>query len=99
MDYCLSFSSNVNLLHPDTQCQFNRTGILCLQCQHHLSMVFGSSRCMKCTNVHILITIIIIVAGIVLVLLLFLLNLTVTKATINGIIFMLILSTLIVQFS
>ena len=86
MDYCLPFSSNVNLLHPDTQCQFSRTGILCSQCQHHLSMVFGSSRCMKCTNVHILITIIIIVAGVVLVLLLYLLNLTVTNATINGII-------------
>ena len=44
-DYCLPYSSNVNLLHPDLQCQFNRTGILCSQCQHHLSMVFGSSRC------------------------------------------------------
>ena len=86
MDYCLSFSSNVNLLHPDTQCQFNRTGILCSQCQHDLSMVFGSSRCMKCTNVHILITIIVIVAGVVLVVILYLLNLTVTKATINGMI-------------
>ena len=86
MDYCLPFSSNVNLLHPDTQCQFNRIGILCSQCQHHLSMVFGSSRCMKCTNIHILITIIVVMAGIVLVVLLYLLNLTVTKATINGII-------------
>ena len=78
MDYCLPYSSTVNLLHPDLQCQFNRTGILCSQCQHHLSMVFGSSRCMKCTNLYILITIIVIVAGIVLVLLLYLLNLTVT---------------------
>ena len=50
-------------------------------------MVFGSSRCMKCTNVHILITIIVIVAGMVLVILLYLLNLTVTNGTINGIIF------------
>ena len=87
MDYCLPYSSNVNLLYPDLQCQFNRTGILCSQCQHPLSMVFGSSRCMKCTNVHILITIIVIVAGIVLVVLLYVLNLTVTKGTINGIIF------------
>ena len=86
IDYCLPFSSNVNLLHPDTQCQFNRTGILCSQCQYSLSMVFGSSRCMKCTNVHILITIIVIATGIVLVVLLYLLNLTVTKATISGII-------------
>ena len=87
MDYCLSYSSNVNLLYPDLQCQFNRTGILCSQCQHHLSMVLGSSRCMKCTNLHILITIIVIVAGIVLVTLLYILNFTVTIGTISGIIF------------
>ena len=87
MDYCLPCSTNVNLLYPDSQCQFNRTGMLCSQCQHSLSMVFASSRCMKCTNVHILITIIVIVAGIVLVVLLYVLNLTVTNGTINGIIF------------
>ena len=87
MDYCLPYSSNVNLLHPDLQCQFNRTGILCSQCQNRLSMVFGSSRCMECTNVHILITIIILVAGIFLVASIYLLNLTVTNGAINGIIF------------
>ena len=86
MDYCLPYSSSVNLLYPDLQCQFNRTGMLCSQCQHPLSMVFGSSRCMKCTNVHILITFIVLVAGIVLVVLLYVLNLTVTNGTINGMI-------------
>ena len=86
MDYCLPYSSNVLLTSPDTQCQFNRTGILCSQCQHHLSMVFGSSRCMECTNLHILIVILIMLAGVVLVLLIYLLNLTVTNGTINGII-------------
>ena len=87
MDYCIPYSTNINLLHPDLRCQFNRTDILCSQCQHHLSMVFGSSRCMKCTNLYILIIIIVIVAGIVLVVLLYLLNLTVTTGTISGIIF------------
>ena len=86
MDYCLPHSFDINLLYPDRQCQFERTGILCSQCQQPLSMVFGSSRCMKCTNLYILITIIIIVAGIALVVILYLLNLTVTKGTINGII-------------
>ena len=88
MDYCLPYSSDINLLYRDLQCQFNRTGILCSQCHHHLSMVFGSSRCMKCTNLRIILIItIVIVAGIVLVVLLYLLNLTVTNGTINGIIF------------
>ena len=86
MDYCLPHSFNINLLHPDQQCQFERTEILCSQCQQNLSMVFGSSRCMKCTNLYILIVIIIIVAGIALVVFLYLLNLTVTKGTINRII-------------
>ena len=87
MDYCLSYSSKVNLLYPDLQCQFNRSGILCSQCQHHLSMVFGSSRCMQCTNLHIFISIVVIVVGIVLVMSLYILNFTVTIGTINGIIF------------
>ena len=39
MDYCLPYLSNVLLTNPNTQCQFNRTGV-----------VFESSRCMKCTN-------------------------------------------------
>ena len=88
MDYCLPYSSNVNLLYPDLQCQFNRTGILCSQCQNHLSMALGSSRCIKCTNVYIILIIIIVtVAGVILVTLLYLLHLTVTNGAINGIIF------------
>ena len=87
MDYCLPYSSNVHLTNPDTQCQFNRTGILCSQCQHPLSMVFGSSRCMEYTNMHILISILIIFAEVALVTLIYLLNLTVTNGTISGIIF------------
>ena len=42
---------------------------------------------MECTNLHILITIIVIMAGIVLVTLLYVLNFTITIGAINGIIF------------
>ena len=87
MDYCLPYPSYVNLSYPNLQCQFNRTGMLCSECEHSHSMVFGSSRCMECYNVYILITVIVIVAGIILVVLLYLLNLTVPTGTINGIIF------------
>ena len=88
MDYCLPYSSKLNLFYPDLQCQFHRSGILCSQCQYHLSMVFGSSRCMECTDLSIiLISVIVIMVGIVLVVLLYILNLTVTNGTICGIIF------------
>ena len=90
MDYCIPHSSRLNLLNPDAQCQYNRSGILCAQCRNSLSMVFGSSRCKDCSNSAssvLLVTITVICAGILLVISLYLLNLTVTKGTINGIIF------------
>ena len=87
MDYCIPHASDLNLQDPDLQCQFNRTGILCSQCQHSLSMVFGSSRCIHCTNIHILISVVILFAGITIVVILYLLNLTVTNGTITGVIF------------
>ena len=41
-DYCSPNSLHLNLLNPDLQCQFKRTGVLCGQCQQGLSAVFGS---------------------------------------------------------
>ena len=38
-DYCLPHSSQLKLSTPDSQCQFNRSGVLCGQCQHGLSNV------------------------------------------------------------
>ena len=87
MNYCLRDSSYLDFLQPDTQCQFNRTGILCSQCPHSLSMVFGSSRCVQCSNVHILIGTVLLFAGVLLIASLYVLNLTVTNGTINRIIF------------
>jgi len=52
--------------------------VLCGQCQHGLSTVFGLSQCKHCSNIYLLITIPIGIAGIALVLLLFSLNLTST---------------------
>ena len=87
MDYCSPSTTRLNLEHSDSQCQFHRTGLLCSQCQNGFSMILGSSRCMRCTNVYLLLSIAVMIAGVVLVVLLYCLNLTVTKGTINGIIF------------
>ena len=82
-DYCLPHSSHLNPSTPDSQCQFNRSGVLCGQCQQGLSAVFGSSQCKQCSNVYLFIIIPIGIAGLVLVLLLFVLNLTVADGDIN----------------
>ena len=82
--YCLPHSSHLKLSTPNSQCQFNRSGLLCGHCQHGLSTVFGSSYCKHCSSLYLLLIIPSAIAGLVLVLLLFFLNLTVTDGTING---------------
>ena len=86
-DYCLPHCSYISLSNPDSQCQFDRTGVLCGQCPHGLSTVFGSSQCEYCSNVYLLIILPIAIAGILLVMMLFFLNLTVANETINSLTF------------
>ena len=86
-DYCLPWSSYLQLSHPDLQCQFNRSGVLCGQCQQGLSTVFGSSQCEHCSNVYLLFILLFAVLGVLLVFALFSINITVTDGTINAFIF------------
>ena len=82
--YCLPHSSHLNFSIPNSQCQFNRSGLLCGHCQQGLSTVFSSSHCQHCCSMYLLLIIPIAIAGFVLVLVLFVLNVTVTDGTING---------------
>lgn len=86
-DYCQSTASDVDLTDPDTQCNFNRTGILCGACKPGLSLTVGSSNCQKCSNKYLALLIGYVLSGFVLVTLLFALDLTITKGTLGGIIF------------
>ena len=53
-DYCdetVKHAINVNPpIKGDSQCAYNRSGLLCGGCRHDLSQVFGSSRCSDCSN-------------------------------------------------
>ena len=86
-DYCLPRSSHLELSTPNSQCQFNRSGLLCGQCQNGLSTVFGSSQCYQCSNMYLLLVLMFAVLGVLLVLVMFVFNFTVTDGTINGFIF------------
>ena len=86
-DYCLPYSSHLNLSNPDSQCQFKRSGVVCAQCQQGLSTVLGSSNCKQCSNFYLLLIIPIAIADVVLVMMLFTFDLTVTNGIINTLIF------------
>ena len=75
----------------DAQCVNGRSGLLCGNCKHGLSLSLGSSRCIRCpSNWQVLLAVIIMgycLGGILLVIVLLGLNLTVAAGTLNGVIF------------
>ena len=94
-NYCHDSNAmiKINLSQPngaDAQCVSNRAGLICGRCARGFSLSVGSSRCVKCSTLWLLITVGIIVGsvigGIALVTLLLILNLTVATGTLNGII-------------
>ena len=86
-DYCVSAHIDVTLNNTDEQCANNRSGFLCGEWKSGFSLALGSSKCLQCSNIYILLLIPFALAGIALVLLLLSLKLTVAAGTINGLIF------------
>ena len=85
--YCNRSNVSFNIMAPDRQCLGNRTGILCGQCQSHLSIMLGSNCCGTCSNWYLFLLPLFALAGIVLVAVLMFLNLSVSVGTINGLLF------------
>ncbi len=90
-DYCIekkpievSLSSSYEI---DQQCAFNRSGILCGECEEGLSLVLATSKCEECSNIFLMLIIPFALAGILLVLLILVFNLTVATGSIHGLIF------------
>ena len=86
-DYCISGHINVSLNDTNEQCNNNRSGRLCGDCKSGFSLALGSSKCLQCSNIYILLLIPFSLAGIALVFLLLIFKLTVSAGTINGLIF------------
>ena len=85
--YCNRSNVSFDIMAPDRQCVGNRAGLLCGQCQSHLSVLLGSKRCGSCSNWYLFLLPVFALAGIVLVALLMFLNLSVSVGTINGLLF------------
>ena len=86
-DYCVDEPVNLSIslpLNVDKQCAYNRTGIMCGECEEGLSLVFASSRCVQCSNNYLALLIVFTSAGAALVAFILMLNLTVAIGTIHG---------------
>ena len=86
--YCTSTAVLFSLSETQLQCDSNRAGLLCGKCDSNSSLVFGTSRCKKCSsNNTIALLIPFAIAGVALVAFLFIFRLTVAIGTINALIF------------
>ena len=89
LGYCKPDVVNTTLNTSNTQCESNRTGLLCGKCDSEggYSLTLGNGKCAKCSHTYLLLPFPFAVAGLLLVVVLFALNLTVTEGSINGLIF------------
>ena len=85
-DYCKEEEVTISLENPDTQCDLNRSGLLCGKCDTNNSLMLGSSRCHVCPNTYLALLLPFAVAGIALVVFLSFLRLTVATGMINSVI-------------
>ena len=68
-------------------CINDREGTLCGKCKDGLSLVFGSQKCIRCSNKWIWTALVQVALGPIVIYLLYVLRLTLTTGTLNGIIF------------
>ena len=88
LDYCTTNRLNMTFNDPSVQCDFNRTGIVCGQCQTNYSLALESLHCIPCDGVHIILIVPLALTGVALVAVIFLLRLTVSVGTLNGFFFL-----------
>ena len=86
-DYCVNEPVVVPLNSTDTQCAYNRSGLLCGRCTEGYSLVLGTHQCRKCTNFYLVLFIPFSLMGVALVFLLFVCKLTVATGTLSGLVF------------
>ncbi len=87
-DYCKAEPINFTLNELDLQCKGNRTGLLCGACAPGLSLGLGSSKCLSCSNIRLLLILAFAVMGVVFVLFFLVFTIfTVKSGAISGLIF------------
>ena len=87
LNYCKGEKVRMSVGEYDTQCNYDRSGMLCGECKEGLSLALGSSQCLSCSNKYIVLILPLLLAGVALVAFIKLVNLTIAHGTINGLVF------------
>ena len=85
-DYCKTGTVSISLDNLNSQCDLNRSGVLCGACATNYSLLLGSSQCAICSNKYLALLVPFVLAGLALVVLLTSLKLTVATGMINSLI-------------
>ena len=83
---CKADATFVNVTDPLSLCQDSKEGVLCGQCRAGLSVVFGASQCIQCSDLWLLSLIGYALSGVLLVALMLYLPLTISRGPLTGII-------------
>ena len=75
-----------NVTDPFSICESSKMGILCSQCQHNMSIVFGSTKCRPCSNLWLITIVGYALSGLLLVAIMLALPLTISEGPLAGII-------------
>ena len=87
-DYCVNETVVFPLNNADSQCAYNRSGLLCGACKEGYSLLLGTSKCRLCADDnHLALVILYALMGVALVFLLFACKLTVATGTLSGLLF------------
>ena len=86
LSHCKTEKMQVDLENDsDSQCSYGHSGVLCGGCEEEYSVAIGSSNCLHCPNsASSLLIIFFVLAGPLLYLLISVLDLTITRGQING---------------
>ena len=88
-DFCRQGFKTFKSDNIDYQCNpgYHRTGLICSKCKRGRSTVFGSNRCLKCSNKHLFWIPVLAIAGIGITMSIAFLDITIAGGYINGFIF------------
>ena len=88
LDYCKGVAAGSVLPQAiDAQCANNRRGLLCGGCQEGYSAVFGTNRCMKCSDNTLGLLVFFAAAGVGIIAIILFLHVTVAEGYITGVVF------------